>query len=1007
MRSRLSLPALVAAALLFAAVPAAAQPSGSLAGTVDGWYGQPLAGVSIEVESVSGYRFAVESDAFGRYHFLALVPGPYSVTFTLSGHVPLSRTAVVRSGQPTLLPVRLEPLVVSAVDGRVVDETGLALPGVSVTLTRGSEPPERLVTGDAGRFRLEPARPGRWTVEAVLGGFHPAVTAVDVVDSAVAHVRVELELDYGLAESVVVVGTRRAEGRPTVTDSPVPVDVFTEEELRLQPVADMASLVRNLAPSFNVNSQPISDAATAMRPVNFRNLAPDHMLVLVNGKRRHRGAVIAWLGNGLSDGSQGPDISTIPAIAVRQVELLRDGAAAQYGSDAIAGVLNFELKDAREGASFEYRQGLYADANAGDASTCGGVGRSCNAIGGPSGQYSLAGNVGLPVGTSGFLNMSLEYGEQDPTNRAVQREDALALGRAGGVAARDTAQAWGLPRVDDDLKLFVNAGALVGGGLRPYAHANYARRTVTGGFYYRHPHTRSGVFRGPEVDGQPTLLVGDRAWAETGVPGAGGCPTVPVVDGRPDAAALAAVEADPDCFTLYSRFPGGFTPQFGGTLLDQSLVAGVRRVFDTGFTWDASSSLGRSRIDQFIHDTVNASLGYDTPTSFDPGSYAQEELNFNFDVAVPIGSRVHVAAGAERRTERFSIGAGDDASWTIGPYAEQGFSSGSNGFNGYRLDTTAGAWSRTSAAAYGDLEVGGIDGAWSLGGAVRFEHFDDFGSALNGKLTFRRTLGSALSARAAVSTGFRAPTPGQQNTFNVTTAFLDGQLTNNGVVPSTSGVALARGGRPLRPETSRNYSAGVVYDRGPMQVSADLFAIDVADRLALSQEIRLRPDEIDVLLSEGIAEARNFPVFRFFLNDFSTLTYGVDLVWSLRSGSNRFRAAWNHTVTDVRDVRTNVINAFRVATLERGLPVDRWSASFSRERDTWRALARVSYFGEYWDSEDARNASDLGAIVLPELYSPYAGRALVDVEAGYRLAPGFRRRSGRWAPKRRPARAGA
>ena len=157
MRSRLSLPALVAAALVFASVPAAAQPPGSLAGTVDGWYGQPLAGVSIEVESVSGYRFAVESDAFGRYHFLALVPGPYSVTFTLSGHVPLSRTAVVRSGQPTLLPVRLEPLVVSAVDGRVVDETGLALPGVSVTLTRGSDPPERLVTGDAGRFRLEPA----------------------------------------------------------------------------------------------------------------------------------------------------------------------------------------------------------------------------------------------------------------------------------------------------------------------------------------------------------------------------------------------------------------------------------------------------------------------------------------------------------------------------------------------------------------------------------------------------------------------------------------------------------------------------------------------------------------------------------------------------------------------------------------------------------------------------------------------------------------------------------
>ena len=974
-----------------AAVPAvgSAQQVGSVAGTVMDPYGESLAGVTVEIVSVSGYRFEAQTDSFGRYQQLELAPGGYAITFALPGHSALLDTVRVRPGDTFLLNVRMEPIVDSGLGGQVVDETGLGLPGVVVALAYDGSSAVHLVTNDEGRFLLSPARPGSWLVTAEMSGFHAAAAGVQVVYSQLSLMRLEMALDYAVSETVVVVGTRRAEGRPTVTDSPVPVDVFTAEDLRSQPMSDMPSLVRALSPSFNVNTQPISDAATAIRPVNFRNLAPDHMLVLVNGKRRHRGAVIAWLGNGLSDGSQGPDLSTIPAIAVRQVELLRDGAAAQYGSDAIAGVINFELKDAPEGGTFEVRHGLFGDLNAGDPATCGGVGQSCAGIGSRASQYSVAGNVGLPMGNSGFLNLSLEYGEQDPTNRAVQREDAAMLGAAGGVPARDTAQVWGNPQVQDNLKVFVNAGALLPGGFRPYAHGNYARRTVTGGFYYRHPHTRGGVFRGPVVDGDQTLLVGDRAWADTGVPGAGGCPVVSVVDARPDAAALAAVEADPDCFTLYSRFPGGFAPQFGGTLDDQSVVAGVRQLFDSGFTWDLSASLGRSRIRQFIHDTVNASLGYGTPTSFDPGSYAQEEFNLNADVTVPIGSRVHLGLGAERRTEWFTIGAGDSGSWTIGPYAEQGFSSGSNGFNGYRPDTTAGTWGRTSHAAYADLELTGADREWSIGTAARFEHFDDFGSTLNGKLTFRYSLTDAFSVRAAASTGFRAPTPGQQNTFNVTTAFIDGQLLNNGVVPSTSGVALARGGRPLQPETSRNYSGGVVYDRGPMQLSADLFRIDVADRLAVSQEIRLRSDEIDVLLSEGIAEARNFPVFRFFLNDFSTSTYGVDLVWSLRSGDNRFRAAWNHTTTDVHDVRSHVINSFRISTLERGLPVNRWSASAARSRETWRATARAQWFGGYWDSEDARNAAALGSVIVPELYSPYAGRALLDVEGGYRLGPGL------------------
>ena len=422
---------------------------------------------------------------------------------------------------------------------------------------------------------------------------------------------------------------------------------------------------------------------------------------------------------------------------------------------------------------------------------------------------------------------------------------------------------------------------------------------------------------------------------------------MPIVDGRPDAAALALVENDPSCFTLYSRFPGGFTPQFGGVLTDHSVVAGVQRTSSAGFTWDASAGIGRSRIDQFIYDTVNASLGYETPTSFDPGSYEQHETNLNFDVAGPVGDRLHVAAGAEHRTERFSILPGEDASWRIGPYAEQGFSSGSNGFNGYRADTTAGKWGRSSAAVYGDVELyGAAADPWTLGGALRYEHFDDFGPTLNGKAAARYPLGRGLAARAAVSTGFRAPTPGQ------------------------------------------HYSAGLVVEAGTMALTADYFRIDVADRLALSQETRLRPDESETLLAEGIAEARNFPVFRFFLNDFSTRTQGIDVLWSWRTPFADLTAMWNHTRTDVMDLRTNAIDDFRIATLETGLPRTRWNITLSTDVGDITLFGRLSWWGGYWDSEDGRNARDLGAVGELWLYPAYPGRALVDVEASVPVSEG-------------------
>ncbi len=885
----------------------------------------------------------------------------------------------------------------ASITGVITDTTGLVLPGVTVEVRNAAGSMQLAFSDGAGEFTIGGLDPGAYELTFSLPGFNAPAQVVEVGAGMTA--TVEVEMAVGLEERVVVVGTR-AQPR-SVTESPVPVDVIRTEDFAAQGTSDLANQLRTVVPSFNVNTQPISDAATIVRPANLRNLAPDHTLILVNGKRRHRAAVITWLGNGIADGSQGPDISVIPSIAIRQAEVLRDGAAAQYGSDAIAGVMNFQLKDARQGGSVEFRTGAYLDANPGDTSSCGSnvgdIKHSCNGVGGHGQAYTVAANAGLPLGQNGFFNVSLEYGNAKPTNRSVQRNDAQGIIDAGNGNIRNPAQVWGAPLIEDDLKLFGNFGTLFDNGVQFYGHTNHASRTVTGGFYFRNPHTRGGVFRGNRLeDGTPTLRVGNVGLAnfyETNGTHDGytgpGCPAIPIIDNVPDAGALAAVEADPNCWTLYSRFPGGFTPQFGGDMVDYSFVTGLRGLTNTGFNWDASVNIGSTEVDQFIFDTVNASLGYDTPTSFHPGVYGQDDVNFNFDVSYPVTDVVNFAAGTEWRREQFTIGAGDPASWEIGPYAAQGFSSGSNGFNGYRADTTAGQWSRSNTAVYGDLEFDDPAGRWTLGTAARFENFQDFGSTLNGKVSMLVALNDAFSLRSAVSTGFRAPTPGQQNAFNVTTAFIGGELTNNGVVPATSAVAMARGGGQLKPERSRNFSAGAVIEQGPFTLTADFFRIDIDDRVALSQEISLTEDEILVLLAEGIPEARNFPVFRFFLNDFSTATQGFDLISTLVAGRTTFSAVYNYTDTALRNIQSSVIDDFRIATLEQGLPNTRMNFAVNHAADRWRLTTRVSYFGSYWDSEDGRNAADLGHAMAPWLYAPYSGKALLDVEFGVPFGEGL------------------
>ena len=343
-----------------------------------------------------------------------------------------------------------------------------------------------------------------------------------------------------------------------------------------------------------------------------------------------------------------------------------------------------------------------------------------------------------------------------------------------------------------------------------------------------------------------------------------------------------------------------------------------------------------------------------------------------------MGELVNIAAGAEWRDERFTIGAGGRPSWEVGPYAGQGFVSGSNGFPGFP-DYTAGTWTRSNLALYGDLELRDPDGAWNVGGAVRFEYFDLFGSTTNGKLSARYALTDAVAIRGGVSTGFRAPTPGQQNTLNVQTTIdpTTLQLVDSANVPSTFLAAQLKGGQPLEPETSANTTAGLVVDTGPFTLTADYFRVDVENRLALSQTFTLNDDERELLLSEGITSARTLQFFRLFVNDFSSRNQGVDLVSTYAppalGGGTVFSFTFNYTHTELTK-ESALLTAGDVLGLQRGVPRTRWNVALNQQVARVGLLARLNYYGAWVDHFDARFMRGADSPLLD-------GRYIVDLEA--------------------------
>ena len=735
-------------------------------------------------------------------------------------------------------------------------------------------------------------------------------------------------------DEIIVVGTRRM-GR-TAIETAVPVDVFSREDLDSISSDDMLDTIEKLLPSFIVPADG-PDGASFIRLPRLRGLSGDKVLVLVNGKRRHRSPLVRLS----ADGAHGPDITTIPSIAVKSIEVLRDGASAMYGSDAIAGVINFNLRDAADGGEVRLQTGAYTEGN--------------------EKGYLIALNSGFRFAGNGFINISAELSDNEPTSRGtfysrggfIPAEVAQVSGfydhdgnpatpdqerfgpdaltevydplsgelvtitrgsddipddtdtryadnlRFAEISDSDLVMIWGEPD-RDAIRAFLNGGYEFDNGTELYGWANYSGSDSNVDFFHRHP----------------------------------------------DSSVLAPLRTETgEIYDPRNLYPASFTPRFAGNVIDFGITGGVRGEFDTGMTYDFSGRWGESTIKYTIFNTLNPSLGPATPTKFRPGDLASNEFAFNADfakeVAVGLASDLNIAFGFEYRNEGYELFEGDLPSYAIGPYtspdpwnfeidadeaaAGQNGGSvgcfipgpqfdpaslchagdpihnvvavGSNGFPGYG-PATASTYDRDSWAAYLDLEAE-VTNWFTASIAGRYENFSDFGSNFSFRLAARLHLNDALSMRSSAGTGFRAPTPGQISSISIQTGITDGAPVARGIFPAAHPVSQFYGAMSLHDETSKQFTFGIVVQpTDALTLTLDYYLIALDDRIWMSSDF-----DAGAAQAAGVPGADNIERIRFFVNDMDTETSGFDLVatynvdWS--AGTTLFSLAGNVNDTEV------------------------------------------------------------------------------------------------------------
>jgi iron complex outermembrane receptor protein len=788
-----------------------------------------------------------------------------------------------------------------------------------------------------------------------------AVLTMTLNVAAVAQQRADTAADTGNAVSanelteVIVTGTRRLDR--TVAESSAPIDVITGAELSNYPSASMLDTLSNLVPSFIVGQNSISDASSFVRSPSLRGLPADEMLVMLNGKRMNRSALVQVFQGGeteLAFGSQGPDLNSIPSIAVKSLEILRDGASAQYGSDAIAGVLNYQFKNSPSGIQIDGRYGEYFPR---------GFPRD-------GGDGLLAANVGLPLGSQGFVNLSAEWSKNEQTVRNPTRPSALAFAETFPALAPQLphypgpVQEWGTPP-QDSVKTFLNSGIKLDNGDQVYFFANYANIQTNESFNYRLPRTVTDA--GGNV-WSPNPAFND-IYLDPCTPTLTGCPAGGYIqNGR--------------TFNFQSVYPAGFTPRFYGVTQQFFGAVGYKGTNRWGINYDLSGTTAQNSLAVSLRNSLNSSLGPLSPTSFYDGKFVQKENNFNLDLSYPwavswLASPISIAGGMEWRNENYQQLLGDAASIASGPYSAQPLynctagactaaldaaghqivatqATTSNGYGGISAPVDA---SQVSYAGYLDVEADVVKDL-TLGLAGRFEHYASFGNTTLGKAQARWKVIDWLALRATASTGFHAPTPGQSNVETLSTTFLPGTTTQVqiGTYPVTSADAKYYGAKALRPEESTNLSGGIVLT--PLKnllVTIDGYQITVRNRIGISQQFNVT--DADIAKLPALAYVGAGGTVQYFTNGFNTRTKGVDLVatypLSLGGLGNLDMAfAYNYNKTDVTKFDPTVISPARIIDIQHYAPNSRANLNASYGWGPIRALLRENFYSTFRDQND-------------------------------------------------------
>lgn len=805
------------------------------------------------------------------------------------------------------------------VTGKITSKNGEPVPGATIVLN----PSQKTTVASAdGNFELTTAK-GDVTITVSSIGFASKTMQINDAKNLI----VQLDAATTELESFVVVGSRGAQR--SRYNSIAPVDVVKLSAMQLQmPQIGVNELLNQVVPSFNSTRQSASDGTEHIDPASLRGLGPDQVLVLVNGKRRHTSSLINYQ-NTVGNGAVGTDLNAIPSSAIDRIEVLRDGAAAQYGSDAIAGVINIILKK---------NTGL-------QVTTTGGISSRSD-----GGLFNFSANYGAGLGKDkGYINFTFESNNRGKTTRTQNHDliifDQSALGNffaydftenPAASRAYDDAQldAKGLTRDDFNFQVgdaksmnnqgLINFGYKLSSKTEVYANTSLSVRNGTGYGFRRLPSETSNV--------------------------------------------------------VASIYPNGFQPTLNSNIKDFSFSAGVRQKIGS-WELDLSNTYGRNSFGYEVKNSNNSSMGSASPTEFNAGSHAFAQNTVNADLSHEIirgQNTINLAFGSELRFEKYSITAGDKESWNFYGLEPNGVA-GAQSFPGFTPENAVTA-NRNSIALYGDADFS-FNQKLLLGAAARFENYSDFGSTINGKLSGRYNFCQAFSLRGAISTGFRAPSLHQQyfSNFYSDIAQSGEGIINKGIFPIGSDIAHAIGLPALKEETSVNYSAG--FTTRPIKnlvITLDGYWINIKNRIVITSSIT--DPRIDALGAES---------GRFFTNAIDTKTKGLDIVATytvpFASGNKLdFSLASNFTQTKISKYhfpeslsglnQDDYFGPDQQSLIESNYPKSKHIFTIDLNIKKFNFLVRNTYWGEV-----TRNGFPFGEVQV------HKGKITTDLEAAYKI----------------------